>query len=114
MWQRIQTVFLALVIISLVASIFLPIWGFKAADGKVHELYALHYTYTEPGPNGEARVSSYIPYCVIAMLALAAATIAVIEIRRFDNRVLQMKLGALNAFFIAGTILAAVLFANSM
>lgn len=114
MWQRIQTVFLALVVISLVASIFLPIWGFKAADGKVHELYALHYTYIEPGPSGEARVSSYIPYCVIAMLALAAATIAIIEIRRFDNRLLQMKLGALNAFFIAGTILAAVLFANSM
>jgi len=110
MWQRIQTVFLAVAIISLVVSIFLPIWGFQAADGSVHELYALHYTVTQ---NGVA-TTSYMPYCLTAMLALAAATLAVIEIRRFDNRLLQMKLGALNSFFMAGTIAAAVIFANNM
>jgi hypothetical protein len=110
MWQRIQTVFLAVAIISLVASIFLPIWGFQAADGSVHELYALHYSVVKDN----IRTTSYMPYCLVAMLALAAATISVIEIRRYDNRLLQMKLGALNSFFMAGTIAAAVIFANNM
>jgi hypothetical protein len=110
MWQRIQTLFLAVAIISLVASIFLPIWGFQTADGTTHELYALHYTVIK----GDTRTTSYMPYCLTAMLILAAATIAVIEIRRFDNRLLQMKLGALNSFFMAGAIAAAVIFANNM
>jgi hypothetical protein len=110
MWQRIQTVFLLVAIASLVASVFLPIWGYQAADGTVHELYALHYTSIKDS----VRTTSYLPYCLTAMLALAAATIAVIEIRRFDNRVLQMKLGALNSFFMAGTIACAVIFANNM
>jgi glucan phosphoethanolaminetransferase (alkaline phosphatase superfamily) len=110
MWQRIQTLFLAVAIISLVASIFLPIWGFQAADGSTHQLYALHYTVTKDNVS----TTTYMPYCLTAMLALAAATLAVISIRRYDNRLLQMKLGALNSFFMAGTIAAAVLFANGM
>lgn len=110
MWQRIQTVFLAIAIISLIASVFLPIWGFQTADGSTHELYALHYTVIKDN----VRTTSYMPYCLTAMLALAAATLAVIEIRRYDNRLLQMKLGALNSFFMAGTIAAAVIFANNM
>jgi hypothetical protein len=107
MWQRIQTVFLVIVVVSLVASIFVPIWGFRD-DTTTHELYALHYTITE---NGQ-RTTDYVPYCLTAILAIAAATIAVIEVRRFDNRVLQMKLGALNSLFMAGTIASAVYFAS--
>ena len=110
MWQRIQTVFLAVVILSLVASIFLPIWGFQENETTTHELYALHYTKIENGN----RSTAYIPYCLTAILAIASATIAMISIRRYDNRVLQMKLGAFNSLFLAGTIASAVYFASDL
>jgi hypothetical protein len=108
MWQRIQTVFLAIVIISLVATIFFPIWVYQEPSGQTHQLFPLHYTVI----NGGQRVTQYFPYAVTAMLAIAAATLAFISIRKFKRRVVQMKLGALNSFFMAGTILSAVLFSN--
>lgn len=110
MWQRIQTVFLAIAILSLVSSIFLPIWVHQEASGKTHVLYALHYSTTENG----IQSATYFPYSVTAMLAIAAATLAFVEIGKYKDRLLQMKLGALNSLFMAGTIGAAVLFANQM
>lgn len=112
MWQRIQTLFLVIVIGSLVATIFLPIWGYEDSSGKIHELYPLHYTIKEVAATGELRQTSYMPYALTAMFAIAAATLAIIEIRSYKNRMLQMKLGALNSLFIAGTIACAVIFSN--
>lgn len=112
MWQRIQTVFLAIVIISLIATIFLPIWVYTDASGKVHQLYALHYTVKETAAVNDAGVTNYLPYCLTAILAIASATIAIIEIRKYKRRVVQMKLGALNSLFMAGTIASAVIFSN--
>ena len=48
------------------------------------------------------------------MLAIAAITIAIIQVQKFKNRVLQMKLGALNSLFMAGTIASAVIFSNQL
>jgi hypothetical protein len=110
MWQRIQTLFLAIVIISLVATIFLPIWRYQEAAGKTHELYPLHYTTTQ---NGE-RITAYYPYCLTAILAIASATLAFISVRKYKQRVVQMKLGALNSLFLMGTILSSVVFANQL
>lgn len=110
MWQRIQTVFLAVAILSLVSSIFLPIWGFQENETTKHQLYALHYSKIENG----TPTATYVPYCLTAILAIASATIAMISIRRYDNRMLQMKLGALNSLLMAGTIASAVYFASSL
>jgi len=109
MWQRIQTVFLVIVILSLLASIFLPIWIYDSGELS-HELYALHYSVVE----NDSRVTQYFPYSVTAVLAIAAITIALIEIRSYRNRVTQMKLGALNSLFMAGVVLSAVLFSNGL
>jgi hypothetical protein len=108
MWQRIQTVFLLIVIGSLVTTLFLPIWIHHDSSGQTYELYPLHYSITKDG----VRTTQYFPYTLTAILAIAAATLAIIEIRKFKDRVLQMKLGALNSFFMAGTILSAVIFSN--
>jgi hypothetical protein len=108
MWQRIQTVFLAIVILASVFTIFLPLWEYDAPTGQHHELYALHYTVVDNG----VKTTQYFPYAITAMLAIASATIAFISIGKYKNRMLQMKLGALNSFFIAGTILAAVILSN--
>jgi hypothetical protein len=111
MWQRIQTLFLVIAIVSLVVSIFLPIWSFsKDSSGKSHVLYALHYTVVE----GENRTTTYLPYSLTAMFAFASATIAFIEIGKFKNRMLQMKLGALNSLFLVATIGSALYFASQM
>ena len=111
MWQRIQTVFLVLAIISLVAAILFPIWAHEAI-GQTHKLFALHYSIT--GQSGEMISTDYIPYCTTAILAVAAITISIIEIGKFRNRVLQMKLGALNSLFLAGTIASAFIFSNEL
>jgi hypothetical protein len=110
MWQRIQTVFLALAIISLIGAIFLPIWVFQDPSGKSHELYALHYTIIENG----ARTTTYFPYFITAILLVAAATLAFMEIRKFKDRITQIKLGALNSLFIAIALCAGVYFGTTM
>jgi hypothetical protein len=110
MWQRIQTVFLLIAIISLIISIFYPIWSTTETSGKIHQLFPLHYTQIENG----VRNTIYFPYTVTAIFIVAAATLAIIEIRKYRNRILQMKLGALNSLFIAGAIASAVYFSSSL
>jgi predicted membrane protein len=107
MWQ---TVFLAIAIVSLVAAIFLPIWVFQDPSGKSHELYALHYSIIENG----ARNTTYFPYSITAILLVAAATLAFLEIRKFKDRITQIKMGALNSLIIAIAMCAAVYFGTTM
>ncbi|MBK7649930.1 MAG: DUF4293 domain-containing protein [Flammeovirgaceae bacterium] len=44
----------------------------------------------------------------------AAATIAIMEIRRFDNRMTQVKLGTLNSLILAGALGSTVYFYNQV
>ena len=109
MWQRIQTLFLVLVVVSMVLSMFLPIWNIT--DGtKEMQLDPLHFTIVENG----ARVTSYFPYCMTAILMTAAATLAILEIRRFDNRITQIKIGTLNSLVLAGVMICVVVFYNNV
>jgi type IV secretory pathway TrbD component len=110
MWQRIQTLFLLIVIVSLVVTIFLPIWIYGDPSGVTHELYPLHYTTIQNG----VRTTQYFPFSITAILTIASATLAIIAIRKYKNRMLQMKLGALNSLFMAGTIASAVIFSNQL
>jgi len=113
MWQRIQTVFLILAIISLIAAILFPIWVHEAV-GQTHKLFAFHYSITRPGDNGAMVVHQYFPYSITAILAIASITLSILEIGKYKDRVLQMKLGALNSLLLAGTILSAFLFSNQL
>jgi hypothetical protein len=111
MWQRIQTVFLVISVMSLIAAIVFPIWV-QEAIGQTHKLFALHYSIT--GQSGEMITTQYLPYCITAVLAVASITISLIEIGKYRNRLLQMKLGALNSLFLAGTIASAFIFSNQL
>src|SRR5919106_324441 len=111
MWQRIQTVFLIIAIISLIAAILFPIWVHQTI-GQTHKLFALHYSIT--AQSGEMISTQYFPYCITAILAVASVTLSIIEIGKFRNRVLQMKLGALNSLLLAGTIASAFIFSNQL
>lgn len=109
MWQRKQTIFLALTGLCMTLMVFLPIW--VAVDNSVKKmLYPLHYTIKD----GEAVSSVYYPYALCAILAIAATTVTIIEITKFENRLLQLKLGALNSLLMAGALGTAVYFATRL
>ncbi len=109
MWQRKQTIFLALTSASMILMIFAPAW--QAVDGGIQKmLYPLHYTIVEDG----VRNTTYFPYALSAILGMAAATIAIIEIGKFENRLLQVKLGALNSLVMAGSLGSMVYFATQL
>jgi hypothetical protein len=107
MWQRIQTLFLAIAVLSLIGAIFFPIWGFQE-EVRTHQLFALHYMINESG----TKSFQYIPYALTGILFIAAITISIIQISKFRNRILQIKLGALNSLILVGGYGAAVYFGS--
>jgi hypothetical protein len=105
MWQRIQTLFLAIAILALLSSTVFPVWMLEQ-NGDLHVLTAFYYL--------KGGVYQYSPYSLTAVLAVASATVAFIEITKFKNRLTQMKLGALNSLFMAVTIFSSVYFATDL
>jgi len=113
MWQRKQTIFLSITVACLVLMNFFPIW--IAADNETQKiLTSFSYSILNVGENGELVASTFYPYVLSAVLAIAAATVAVIEIGKFKDRLLQLKLAALNSLLMAGTIGSAVYFATTL
>ncbi len=111
MWQRIQTVFLALVVICMAICLFLPSGVFTdAATNNVHQLYPLGYTVVA----GEQRTTTYFPYTITAILMAAAATLAGLSITKFENRITQIKLGTLNSLVLALVMISIVIFFNPL
>jgi hypothetical protein len=105
MWQRIQTVFLVVVIIAIIVTLVFPIWMIDVNGQKT----VLTGFYLVKGD-----VYQYSPYVVTAMLAIASATLSLIEITRYKSRMTQMKMGALNSFFLVGVILSSFWFSNQL
>jgi hypothetical protein len=111
MWQRIQTVFLGLVVVCMAICLFLPIGIFvDVTTGDSHQLYPLHYTIV----SGGARSTTYFPYVITAVLMATAATIAVMSILKFENRITQIKLGTLNSLVLALIMVSMVWFFNPL
>ncbi|MFZ9980418.1 MAG: DUF4293 domain-containing protein [Cyclobacteriaceae bacterium] len=109
MWQRIQTVFLALNVVCMAAGLFFPIWAGQE-NGVGFRLDPLHFT--EFREDGETNI--YLPYSITALLMAAAATISFMEIRKFEDRHTQIKMGTLNSLVLMGAMISAVLFANQL
>ncbi|MBL7872848.1 MAG: DUF4293 domain-containing protein [Cyclobacteriaceae bacterium] len=109
MWQRIQTLFLVLVVVSMLVSFFLPIWKITSGSTEM-QLYPLHFSTIENG----VKTTQYFPFSMMAILMAAAGTIAVMEIMRFDNRMTQVKLGTLNSLILALVLGSVVYFYNQV
>ena len=105
MWQRIQTVFLILTIVSLAVSLVQPIWISQADDLMI--VLTPFYLIKDSA-------YIYLPYSLTAVLAVAGITLAIIEVKRYDNRKLQIKLGALNSLVLAGVMICAVWFSSEL
>ncbi|MEJ1236665.1 DUF4293 domain-containing protein [Chryseolinea sp. T2] len=113
MWQRVQTVFLAVAVISLLASLVFPIWSVDV-NGDTTVLTSFYRATGLKGASSEGAVYVYMPYSVTAMLCVAAITLAIMGILKYNNRLAQMKIGALNSFFLVGVILASFYFSNDL
>jgi hypothetical protein len=108
MIQRIQSVFLLLLALSMLSLLALPLW--HKVDGLTHQeltLTAFNFKAT-----GLAAPAPGAPVWIIAVLALAVAAVAVYEIFQFRNRFNQLKLGMLNLLLLVATFGAAFYFSN--
>jgi hypothetical protein len=110
MWQRIQSVFLGLVLLSLILGLLVPVWA-GAGEGIEYRLYPIYFMVKQ---QGQITTSQYFPFCITAMLMTAAVTLAIMEFRRYDNRLLQVKLGTLNSLILAGVMICDVVFSNQL
>ena len=106
MWQRPQTVLLAVASVCMAIMIFFPLWVGTDAEGTHVVMYAMYLKL------GDSAV--YQPYTLVSVLAVAGITVAILEITRFKNRILQIKLGALNSLFLGGSLIAIVYFIRSL
>ncbi|HEX7015524.1 MAG TPA: DUF4293 domain-containing protein [Cyclobacteriaceae bacterium] len=105
MWQRIQTVFLAAAIIVLLVSLVQPIWSIRTDVNEtvLTPFYLLRDTSYQ-----------YFPFTLTAILSIASITLAATSIMRYRNRILQIKLGALNSLVLVGVVGSSVYFATQL
>lgn len=110
MIQRIQSVLLLFSAICMIAMLFVTIW--KKSDVDKNEritITAMAQMHDKVDiETGEVNVVSESVNYYVAILAVLAAGVAFYSISRYDNRLLQMKLGALNSLLMGGTLGAAV------
>lgn len=100
MLQRIQTIFLAIVIIGMGIFLAFPIWSKVAiAGGQSADLTALrlHHQINEVQSNEQ-------PVYYLVILAILTAGVAAYAILQFKNRVLQSALCAVNSILMTVTM----------
>lgn len=111
MIQRLQSIFLLLVAISMGLLLAFDIWEkVSTAEGEVVTLDAYYLTHyqLEGVEEGPPPVIQQEPAWYIAILASLSAVVAIYSIFRYDNRMLQIKLGALNSLLIGATFVSIV------
>lgn len=90
-----------------------PIWEkINVAQKQAVQLDAYqltHYTFTGEAPEVAAEVLHTQSLWYIALLAGLSVIVALFAIFQYRNRLLQIKLGALNALLIGGTLVACAL-----
>jgi drug/metabolite transporter (DMT)-like permease len=112
MIQRVQSLFLTGVVLSLAGSLFFPVW--QKIDAKTTTGAVLEVMYTEIYTAEQAVSREYFPTALLGVLIVAGIILAVVEIFQFRNRLNQMKLGALNSLLIAGFLGLSVYFTFRM
>lgn len=98
--QRPQSIFLLSVIISLVLAMIVPIWHKQEGEKTYLEsekTYCLNAWSMQEISYGKPVHTTQFPYACIGWISLFAVGIATYELCRYDDRVMQIKLGTLNA-----------------
>jgi hypothetical protein len=88
---------------SMLIMFFVPIWT-KVDTATLHTYTMYAWRFQETNPIDNLGHTDFIPYIFIGTLASIAILIALYEIFRYDNRMAQLKLGALNGLLMTGII----------
>jgi hypothetical protein len=105
MIQRIQTIFLLLVSLTMLATLFLPFWSeVKNGTNEQVVLNAFELVYQETSELTAPQVIDTKPTFYISILSLIAAAVALWSIFQYKNRLTQIKFGALNSLLMGGNI----------
>jgi hypothetical protein len=107
MIQRIQTVFLFLAIIALAAFNVFPYWQVIAGEeGERNQLMSYGLAQIS---NGEISID-YGLYAIVAGISAVAIIIILVEIFKYKNRVLQLKMAIANSFLMSVNLLVMTYF----
>ncbi len=99
MIQRIQTIFLLIVGLSMLIFLFAPIW--QKEEVKSGASYTQTAFYLESVPSAEEGVNNiFMPYAIPGILGLISTCIAFITIGLYKNRMRQIILCAVNSIII--------------
>lgn len=106
MIQRVQSIFLLMVAICMITYLFFPIWQKVAwQENEVITINAFELVYESFDPESSDRtVIDTRSTIFISIFAILSAGIALFSISQFNNRLRQIKLGALNSLIIAATV----------
>ena len=106
MIQRVQSIFLLLVAVTMVTMLFFPLWQKVDVDNKEKiTISALQVVHDKQNvASGQVEVLLDKPLYPIAGLAILSAIVALFSIFKYTNRLTQMKLGALNSLLIGGCL----------
>jgi glucan phosphoethanolaminetransferase (alkaline phosphatase superfamily) len=108
MIERIQTVFLFIVALSLVIVLIFPVWKKENIGNRsAISLTSISLTHTEAN-----EVKHNVQTFYIAIFAVIAAGIAIYTIFQYKNRMLQIRLCLLNTLFICAVLGLMVYFTN--
>ena len=92
MIQRLQSIFLLVMIIALLVATTVPIWSQAGA------FHLRAWQLQEVSATSE--LTHRMPYVLLGVCCWLAAIVALYELFRYDNRGLQLRLGALNNLLI--------------
>lgn len=112
MIQRIQSVFLFLIVVAMVCLLFLPIWSKTDTNGQEYVLSAFSLMAASTPATAATAAPVSRTTIAIAILAILAALVALYEIFQYKNRLTQMKLGMLNSLLLAGVLGACFYYAS--
>ncbi|MBF8963162.1 DUF4293 domain-containing protein [Pontibacter sp. FD36] len=116
MIQRIQTVFLALIVIAMISLLFLPLWSkVDAVSGEEVVLTAWNLFFQSVNEQGEAvqaGAQTGTSTIAIGILAIVAAGVALYEIFQYKSRITQMKFGLINTLVLVALFGTSFYYAN--
>lgn len=113
MIQRIQTIFLFLVVVAMGVTIGMPLWEQPLTGSGTEDSWNLTaFTLSNLSPTGEVIQSSSKWY--IAALASFAGLMALISIFQYSNRTRQMMINMINSLLMVGLVTAIFLTTNGV
>lgn len=105
MIQRIQSIFLLLVALVMLATLFFPFWEEKNIEAsEVVTINAFELVYAQTSELTGPKIISTKPTWYISALSILAAAVAMISIFQYKNRLRQIQLGAVNSLLMGGNI----------